>query len=314
MRKRTLILISACAGSLALTVGLSRGEEPAPFTPAGQKWAALPTGHAPGKDNGKVTGDPKNALHFPGADCGICHLEGRSAGKFVFTVGGTLYKDKAGREPLAGAEVVLRDVTGKVISMTSNAAGNFFTYEPVAADPRLGGDPKSPANWRYKAWVHQGGHVVRTMVTLAPVGGMGAPRMSCNMHHAPTGTRGPVAPVSYGSLASFPKTGVSFRQHVLPVLKNRCKACHVPGSTKPNVAYGTENFDFSAGLDLSGYQKDALSAKGLADVVNTVTPDASLLLAKPMTGGKHGGGQHWKVGDPDHAVLRQWIAEGAKEN
>ena len=145
-----------------------------------------------------------------------------------------------------------------------------------------------------------------------PVEHLGIPSMKVT--DGPNGARGPVAPGTYPSLASFPTTGLSFGQHVMPVLKSRCKACHMPGSAQPLTKYGSTTFDYSGGLDLSAYEKDAASAKGILDLVNTVVPTASQLLAKPMIGSKHAGGAFWNVGDAEHEAIRQWIAEGAKNN
>ena len=53
---------------------------------------AAPAGHRPGKDNGPGTG-----THNAGEDCGICHTPGGKAGNFLFTLGGTVYEDRAAR-------------------------------------------------------------------------------------------------------------------------------------------------------------------------------------------------------------------------
>jgi hypothetical protein len=45
---------------------------------------------------------------------------------------------------------------------------------------------------------------------------------------------------------------------------------------------------------------------------NQLTPEASLLLAKPLMQVPHGGGQKLKKSDPAYAVLRDWIAEGCQ--
>jgi hypothetical protein len=270
----------------------------------------------PGKDNGMESGISQGSgLHNGGEDCGICHSPGRSAENYLFTVSGTIYRDKAGRFPLAGAEVILRDVEGNVISMTTNEVGNFFTYATIAYDPAVGDDPTVPRNWRYKAWIRYG-ESVRPMVTLAYVGAMPfyVPRMSCNMHHSGMGSRGAPSAGKFQTLTSFPSVGLSFREHVMPILKNRCKACHVPGAAYPYTTYGTESFDYSGGLDLSSYQKDPGSEKGITDVVNLLYPEASLLLAKPHEGSFHGGGGFWSTGDPEYEAIRQWLAEGAIDN
>src|SRR5512143_4282333 len=99
------------------------------FSAAGMKLAPAPTGHVPGKDNGTGMG-----MHNAGEDCGICHRPGGKA-PVVFTIAGTLYQDRAARRPLAGGEIILQDVDGNVISMTSNAVGNFWTYKTIAGNP-----------------------------------------------------------------------------------------------------------------------------------------------------------------------------------
>lgn len=285
------------------------------FTPEGMKWEPAPSGHVVGKDNAPQTGMSQgNGLHMAGNDCGICHTPGGKAGNFPFTVAGTLFKDKAGAQPLAGGEIVTRDVQGTVISMTSNEAGNFYTYAPIASDPVKGSDPTVSGTWAYKAWVKYD-NTVRPMVTIAPVGGMtSAPRMSCNMHHGWQGSRGSLSAGRFATLSSYPANNLSFKQHVLPVLKNKCKACHVPGSTNPVVTYGSAVYNYSGGLDLSAYNKDSKSAKGISDVVNVSSPSASGILVKTKTGGVHAGGNFLDVGDTDYSAILQWIGEGAKNN
>ena len=313
--KKIVLMLPVLLISFFIYNGSSYGDNP--FTPDGQKWEPIPTGHVPGKDNGELSenaGD--NPLHFQGADCGICHTPGRVAGDFVFTETGTLYQDKAGRVPLVGAEVVLRDAENNVISMTTNEAGNFFTYAPIAADPALGGSPDTPRNWRYKAWIKHDG-IVRKMVTLAYVGATPVfiPRMSCNMHHnGRLGTRGGLTSGRFQTLNSYPGKNISFMQHVLPILKNRCKGCHTPESTSPYTTYGDETFNYSGGLDLSAYEKEPESAIGVPDVVNTTYPEGSGLINKPLTGSQHSGGNFWDVSDKEYQVIKQWIAEGALQN
>jgi hypothetical protein len=293
------------------------------FTPGGMIWEPVPSGHEVGKDNGPITGDSGvNGLHMKGADCGICHTPGGPAENFVFTTSGTMYKGKDGAEPLVGAEVILMDVDGNVISMTTNEAGNFFTYAPIAPDPASGApasyDPDDPLTWRYKAWMKHGGSV-RKMVTLAYVGraSSGIPRMACNMHHSGRlSSRGALNTGKFPTLAYSPASNVSFSRHVLPILKNRCKSCHVPASTKPLTSYGDPlvSFDYSGGLDLSAYEGDPASLAWITDVVNVVNPGLSILLSKPSTGSSHAGGSFWEPGDPEYETIRAWIAEGAFDN
>ncbi len=296
------------------------------FTPEGMKWAPVPQGHEVGKDNGKDSGESSgNEFHFPGEDCGVCHRPGGKAKDHVFTIAGTLYKDRAGKEPLQGAEIILQDSQGDVISMTTNEAGNFFTTSEIASDPQAWSDTltedenrNNPRTWRYKAWV-KNGDLVTAMITLASAGGSpGSPteRMSCGMHHAPLKTRGALLASGFPTLASYPASGISFKQHVMPILKNRCKSCHTPESARPWVEYpkGTK-YAYGGGLDLSTYNKDTGSKRGVKDIINIDNPTSSLMLTAPMYGSQHGGGASWRdANDPDYKLILQWIKEGAKNN
>lgn len=308
--------IAICTTIFAVLIigGVSIGDTP--FTPDGQKWEPAPADHIIGKDNGEISGSlGMIGEHFQGEDCGICHSPGKKAGNYVFTVSGTIFKDKLGIDVLPGAEVILKDVEDNVISMTTNEAGNFFTYAPVAYDPAVGSDPDTPRNWRYKAWVKYG-NSERPMVTLAYVGATAnfIPRMSCNMHHGRLGTRGAASAGEFDTLESFPAESISFKRHVMPILKNRCKACHMPESARPYTTYGTEIYNYSGGLDLSSYTKEADSEKGILDTVDLSEPVESLLLVKPQTGSTHAGGGFWNLGDPEYEAINQWIIEGANNN
>ncbi len=289
------------------------------FTPRGQAHAPVPTGHAVGQDNLPVERltKPENRYHFAGEDCGICH---QPSGKGrEFSMAGTIYTDRTGRTPLEGAEIILKDASGKVISMTSNAAGNFFTETPFASDPQADASSiTNPGAWRYKAWVKKGDYI-SPMITIAPVGGMSVARMSCNMHHGPGGSRGALNVGGTSTLPSYPTAGLSFKSHVLPILKNRCKSCHVPGSAGGSIIYptGAQPYFHSGKLDLSAYHKDNHpdTETGITEVVNTGSPDLSPLLTKVVFGGgPHAGGAVWRTTDLDYKAIRQWIAEGAKDN
>ena len=301
------------------------------FTPEGMQWVEEPSGHEVGKSNGELSDDAKdgktagNQFHMTGEDCGVCHNPLGKAKDSVFTMSGTLYQDRASREPLVGAEIILQDVEGNVISMTTNEAGNFFTYDEIASDPQAWDATKTdeenranPRTLRYKAWI-KNGDLVNSMVTLASIGGnpgSTTQRMSCGMHHAPFNSRGALMASGFPTLNSYPKENLSFKRHVMPILKNRCKSCHLPEAAKPWVEYpkGTK-YAYGGGLDLSAYIKDANSKTGVEDIVNIDNPDASDLLTSPMYGSKHAGGASWRnVDDEDYKAIRQWIAEGAKNN
>ncbi len=217
------------------------------FNPDARKLQPAPSGHAVGKDNG-----PGSGLHNSGEDCAICHTPNGKAGNYVFTIAGTIYEDRAARRPLKGAEVILQDYSGAVISVVTNEAGNFWTYTQLAGNPyalsshsgitdylyTINADGSvTPANtadsktWQYKAWIRNDDGAVRQMVTIAPVGGASAStvRMSCNMHHSPFGTTGAAWSSRKSTLSSYPSSSLSFRKHIQPIFRSKCAPCHVPG-------------------------------------------------------------------------------------
>ncbi|GEJ59329.1 hypothetical protein [Anaeromyxobacter diazotrophicus] len=77
--------------------------------------------------------DPK-ALRNLGEECVGCHTPGKKAGRWPFTAGGTVYRT-AGDDPapgLEGVQVTIEDARGKVVRLSTNRAGNFWTSEPLA--------------------------------------------------------------------------------------------------------------------------------------------------------------------------------------
>lgn len=282
------------------------------FSAAGRLFQPAPTGHIPGKDNGPGTG------HNAGEDCGICHTPGGKAGNFVFTIGGTVYEDRTARRTLKGAEIILQDAKGNVISMTSNKEGNFWTFAPIASNPCtisshgsttdylytiVNGacvpnvSPSDSRTWEYKAWVKYGDQV-RHMATIAPIGGSSAAsaRMGCNMHHAGMGSRGGLWGMKKDTLASYPASNLSYKKHILPIFVNKCAPCHIPGSTMTrnatrsdldSSATGTLTvIDFSSRHDYTLYggstvytaATGTITKAGIIDVVTPGSPDTSAVL------------------------------------
>ncbi len=297
------------------------------FTMDGRKWQEAPTGHVPGKDNPAA---PMDGSHHPGDDCGICHAPAASETAIYkpvararnFSLTGTIYDGRPARQTVAGAEMIVQDRAGNVVSVTTNDLGNFWTEAPLAGDPAAG-DPATSYSWRYKAWVRDGG-ASRPMMTMPTVGGMTVPRMSCNMHHVTNGTLGGAWASARGTLRSYPSQGLSYRRHVFPILRSKCGPCHVPGPTTASQA--GETFDYGAGLDLLTHGGSTVEVhdstggvtvyakRGVGTVVNVDIPSASLLFAKTLPGAQHGGGAFWDETSPDYRALRQWIAEGARDN
>ncbi len=324
-------------------VGLAFGYDQTDFSASGRKWQPAPKGHRPGQDNGPGVG-----THNAGEDCGICHRPNGKAGKYVFSMAGTLYEDRASRRPANDGEIILQDIQGKVISMTTNGAGNFWTYATIGSNPwslashggktvtlYSGSDGKlAPApshdsrTWQYKTWVRTGDQV-RPMVTIAPVGMStdSTSRMSCNMHHAPMGARGGLWSARKSTLSSCPSSAVRFQKHILAILKNKCVPCHTPGETWTRVVTrsdheGTTKMDYSGGLDLTTYGGSKVTVnrvvwekRGARSVAIPGDPGNSLLLLKTREGGMvHAGGWFWGAEDGDYKAIRQWIKEEAGDN
>jgi hypothetical protein len=251
------------------------------YSSDGRLYQPAPDEHKVGKDNEKGRG-----VHHPGENCGGCHRIGGRAEAYLFTMAGTLYRDRPGRSVLKGGEVIMQDREGNVISMTSNRAGNFWTTTPVAGDPYTvatfhghepftplyeedddgnliqPADPADPRTWKYKTWVRKG-KFVRPMVSIAGVGGGSATttRMSCNMHHGGAAHRSGALWVGKGStLPAYLDSGLSYRKHIYPILRSNCSPCHIPGrtitsmNTKSDHETPSTAVDYSGGLDLMTYE------------------------------------------------------------
>lgn len=344
------VLISVAGLSLS---AMASGYDPS-FSADGRKWQQVPTGHVPGRDNGAGTG-----THNAGEDCGICHTPGGKAEKYLFSMSGTVYADRAARQPAKGAEVIIQDGEGKVISMTANEVGNFWTFTPIASNPKgiashggkterlfsydaegnlIPANPEDSRTWLYKGWV-KNGDIVRPMVSIVPVGGATgtAPRMSCNMHHAPMGSSGALWSSREHTLPSYPDSRLSFRKHILPIFGSKCAPCHIPGLratrlvTESDIApTGATSIDYSGGHDFTSYEGSSMSVtvngqvqtlvkRGIRDAVDTASPDLSRVLVKtrlqpPGSAVQHAGGSFWAPGDPDYEAIRKWIEEGAQDN
>lgn len=321
--------IAAGASLAALAAAALATWDSSDFTMAERVWQPPPSGHVVGKDD--VAGDVDGS-HHPGEDCGICHAPASTdpssiytpaASSRVFTLTATFMDSRAGRRPVAGGEIILQDYEGNVVSFTANDVGNAWTEAPLAVDPRISSATTfPPSGWRYKAWVKDGG-VARPMMTIPAVGGMSVPRMSCGMHHVQTGTMGSLAAAPGATLRSYPATDLSFRRHVFPILRSKCAPCHVPGPTL--ASQGGETFDYGSSLDLMNLDGSSVTIHGtvgettypklgVRHFVVPSAPDASLVLSKGLPGTPHGGGVFWTPDHPDYRAIRQWIAEGARDN
>ncbi len=297
MNKKLYIVILGLALSAATAMAIIYDESD--FSAGGRMYEPAPEEHQVGKDNGDGQG-----FHHPGEDCGLCHKVGGRAEKYLWTMAGTLYKNRSGTTILKGGEVIMEDRDGNVISMTSNRAGNFWTEAPIASDPYTvsnyhghepfspmytededgnlmePADPDNPKTWHYKTWLRKG-KIVRTMMTIGGIGGSPVyNRMSCNMHHGGITHRSGALWVGRNStLPSYPAENLSYRKHIYPILRSNCAPCHIPGKSKTSVNTKTDLppsdpastcIDYSGGLDLMTYQGSAvevakLNAEGKPD-------------------------------------------------
>lgn len=86
----------------------------------------------------------EGAEMLPGSDCLACHTSGSAARQRqasaqeedelggAFTAAGTVFSDIDGSSPAAGVTVRLVDANASEVVLTTNAAGNFYTAEPLA--------------------------------------------------------------------------------------------------------------------------------------------------------------------------------------
>jgi len=101
---------------------------------------------------------------------------------------------------------------------------------------------------------------------------------------------------------------VSFEYDTLAALtKHSCNsgACHGSPSGKAGFRLSLRAFD--AKLDQLTLIREDQGRR-----MNQLSPEASLILAKPLMHVPHGGGQKLKKSDPAYVLLRDWIAEGCK--
>ncbi len=68
-----------------------------------------------------------------GENCLSCHRAGGLASVKPWTAAGTVFRtaDSPLDDGVEGATITITDSAGKVVSLTSNAVGNFYTLEPL---------------------------------------------------------------------------------------------------------------------------------------------------------------------------------------
>jgi mono/diheme cytochrome c family protein len=72
--------------------------------------------------------------HLPGQDCLSCHRTGGSgAGKGIFTVAGTVYKNDGTAQTAATVNLYTHNTSTLLVALTTDGLGNFFTTQAVSA-------------------------------------------------------------------------------------------------------------------------------------------------------------------------------------
>ena len=103
---------------------------------------------------------------------------------------------------------------------------------------------------------------------------------------------------------------VSFRSDVMAVLSK--------AGCNQGTCHGNQNGKNGFKLSLRGedplWDLDALTRDGLGRRVEPGAPDASLVLLKSTDSIPHEGGRRFDKTSTEYALLRQWIAEGARDD
>jgi hypothetical protein len=103
---------------------------------------------------------------------------------------------------------------------------------------------------------------------------------------------------------------ISYRNDVVPVLsKAGCSAgtCH-------GNKYGKGGFKISLRAQDPDLDWISLTRDAAARRVNTMEPEQSLVLLKPMTQVPHEGGLRFKKDSEEYRILRDWIAQGCRDD
>jgi hypothetical protein len=91
--------------------------------------------------SGETTTDPTQPgpLMMPGDNCLRCHNPISDTGAPPWSAGGTVFPatDAKTTDGVMGAVVEITDAQGKVVKLTTNEAGNFYTAEALEAPLRV---------------------------------------------------------------------------------------------------------------------------------------------------------------------------------
>lgn len=103
-----------------------------------------------------------------------------------------------------------------------------------------------------------------------------------------------------------PADTVSYKEDVLPIFQNRCARCHGAKNEEDEVVA-------EVSLIVIDYERLMLGSE-FGPVITAGDPADSWLLEMITEGDMPPEGEGDKVPEEEIAVIRQWIAEGAKNN
>lgn len=229
----------------------------------------------------------------PGDDCLRCHSAGGAAANLTFTVAGTVFPmaTAAAGSGLAGVAIDVTDSNDTHLTLQSNAAGNFYTTEPLTPPFHVGlrfgastfpmqeYPPSGACNGCHAIVANQDG-TFQTILT-PPVGAAtGFSRPPGHLYVYPLDGGCPPVP------SSCPGTPPSFANQVQAITEGSCLPCHTVGG-------GASDFP------LDSY--DAIHALGISNLVQVGGCKMPPAGAAPMS--------------PEEATLLiDWLACGGPQN
>lgn len=107
--------------------------------------------------------------------------------------------------------------------------------------------------------------------------------------------------------APLPAETPDFQRHVVPLFSRlgcNGRTCH--GSFQGQGGFRLSMFGYDFTADLAALKSNE------SPRVDVRHPADSLILTKPVSDDKHGGGKRYEVGEWEYRVLRKWIEAGAK--
>ncbi len=198
-------------------------------------------------------------------------------------------------KPSTTAKVVRLEVMPTSIKFTTPQQYMHVVVTGVLADGRLQ-DLSRTAQWK-----SADPKVVRIERDLATPVGNGRTELSLTV-------AGLSAKIPVEAVEQQTPERTSFQFGVLPALtKQGCNqgACHGSPSGKGGFRLSLRAYD--PVLDIATLVREAYQRR-----VDTISPEASLLLQKPLMTVPHGGGRRITKADFSYQVLRDWIAQGCK--